>query len=533
MFARVIGTSSSDVKDSWFFRDMEAAADRIAAAVAKDERIVVWGDYDVDGATSSALLKRFLAACGVEAGIYVPDRILEGYGPNAAGLQMLREEGADLVVVVDSGTVAFEPLEAARAAGLDVVVVDHHAPEATLPRARAIVNPNRHDQDPGYGMLCAAGVSFLLCVGLLRRLRATGAFANRPEPDLMELVDLVALGTVCDVVPLVGLNRAFVATGLKVMARRENLGIRTLSKVAGLMRGHQAYDCGFILGPRINAGGRIGQSDAGAVLLSSDDPERCEVLAKALDLWNRERQEMEKEIVAQAREMIEGAGGPDGFAMAASPGWHEGVIGIVASRLKEAYDLPAFCFSIAGGVAKGSGRGVPGFHLGNAVIAAKERGLLLKGGGHAMAAGVSLAADKLPEFARFMNERLAESDFAGTGIVTRIDAEIAPERVSVPLIDALAVLEPYGQGNPGPRFLLRNVRVTKSGLLKDAHVKLEIDAQPEPLEALLFNGAGTPLGEALRESAGRRIDAVVTLKVNEFRRTRRAQAMIEDARWAD
>ena len=518
----------------WFFRDMEAAAERIAFAVLEDERICVWGDYDVDGATSSAIVRRYLRDCGIEAGIYVPDRVLEGYGPNPEGLAMLREEGIDLVVIVDSGTVAFEALDAAKACGLDVVVLDHHAPEDALPEARALVNPNRKDQEPGYGQLCAAGVAFILVRALEAKLVNAGFFALRKAPDPMAMADLVALGTVCDVVPLTGINRAFVADGLRTMSRRGNAGIRALCQVAGLFRDHRAWDLGFVLGPRINAGGRIGQSTAGARLLFSEDDEECARLAKALDLWNRERQEIERVCVEEAKAAIEGRGGAEGFAIAASSEWHEGVVGIVASRLKDAYDLPSFCFSVTDGRAKGSGRGVPGFNLGQAVIEAKRAGILTKGGGHAMAAGVSCEVGRLKEFAEFMRTKIRDSGFLQAGIVTTIDAEIAPQQATVGLADAMALLEPYGQGNPAPRFLIRGLSVVRAGSAKENHLKIELAGEGGTrIEAPMFGGAGTPFGEMMRDAVGHEVDVVASLKVDEWRGERKVRLTLEDARWAE
>lgn len=517
----------------WFFNDMEAAADRIVAAIRAEEKIAVWGDYDVDGATSSAIVRRYLRECGSEASIYVPDRVLEGYGPNAEGLRMLREEGIDLVIVVDSGTVAFEALAAAKACGLDIVVLDHHAPEESLPDARAIVNPNRKDQAAGYGQLCAAGVAFVLLKALEIKLSSIGFFEQRRAPDLMSFADLVALGTVCDVVPLTGLNRAFVAEGLRMTSRRDNLGLRALCQASGLFRDHQAWDLGFVLGPRINAGGRIGQSTAGARLLFSEDEAECMELAKALDKWNRDRQEIERQCVEEAKSAIEGRGGANGFAIAASPNWHEGVVGIVASRLKDFYDVPSFCFAVIGDRAKGSGRGVPGFHLGNAVIEAKKLGLLTRGGGHAMAAGVSCDIGKLGAFANFMRDQVKRSGFLEVGIVTTIDAEIAPVQATVGLADAMGVIEPYGQGNPAPRFLIRGLDVLRVGIVKEHHLKVELaGAEGARLEAPMFSGLGTPFGEAMRDAVGRKVDIVASLKVDEWKGDRKVRLQLEDARWA-
>jgi single-stranded-DNA-specific exonuclease len=516
------------------FLDMDKAVKRVAAAITGGEKIAIWGDYDVDGATSSAILARFLGMIGIEPRIYIPDRIKEGYGPNAEGFALLRREGCSVVCILDSGTVAFETIEKGNEIGLDSVVIDHHAAEAKLPKAMAVVNPNRLDQPEGYGHVCAAGMTFIFCVGLNAALRDSGWYGERGfAPNLMALLDLVALGTVADVVPLTTINRAFVRQGLTVMSRRSNPGIAALSAVTELRSELSAYHCGFVLGPRINAGGRVGAADSGAQLLSSDDPVFCMQVAQRLDAWNSERRELEKACTKEAIEQIDAAGGPGNIVFALGESWHEGVIGIVASRLKEAYDRPSFVFTVNGSEVKGSGRSVRGFDLGNAVIAARRAGILSKGGGHAMAAGASMPIDRYEDFKAFMEERIASSEFARTGVVATADVVMTIDRVSVGLIDSLSVMEPYGQGNPRPRFLLTGGILTKADLLKEAHLRIELTGPGNRrLKGIAFNVATSPLTEGIMASIGKPIEVLGTLDVNEWNGTRTAQVLIEDARLA-
>ncbi len=392
--------------DPSHLKDMDAAIARLVRAVRQSERIVVFGDYDVDGATSSALLLRFFRAVGGNIGVYIPDRRKEGYGPNAPALLKLRQEGTAVVVTVDCGVTAFEPLAEARRVGLDLIVIDHHQAEVALPEAIAVVDPNRIDDASPHKQMAAVGVAFLLCVGVNRALREAGWYTGeRSEPDLRQWLDLVALGTVCDVVPLTGVNRALVRHGLLVMAQRRNAGLAALADVARLKETPGAYHLGFMLGPRVNAGGRVGQADLGARLLSSDDPHEVGALAVRLDELNAERRAIERDVLDQAIGRIEGLYGPDRKGLPAalvveSEGWHVGVIGIVASRLVERYGRPTFVIGMDGELGKGSGRSVRGVDLGAAVIAARQSGLLVNGGGHAMAAGLTVARSALPDLAK-------------------------------------------------------------------------------------------------------------------------------------
>ncbi|MEL0144869.1 MAG: single-stranded-DNA-specific exonuclease RecJ, partial [Alphaproteobacteria bacterium] len=395
--------------DPAVLEDMTRAAERLAAAIRDGESIAVFGDYDVDGATSSALLARFLSALGVPARIYIPDRIAEGYGPTSPAMLRLNAEGADLVITVDCGTTAFAPLEAAADAGVDVIVVDHHVAEPALPRAIAVVNPNRLDDRSGQGTLAAVGVTFLLTVATNRILRDIGWYesSGRKEPDLLGLLDLVALGTVCDVVPLTGLNRAFVSQGLKVMGKRRNPGLVALSDVARVESKLTEYHAGFLLGPRVNAGGRVGEAGLGARLLMTTDSGEALELAQKLDVWNAERREIEAHVLDEAIAQVEDADLSAAMLVAAGEGWHPGVIGIVAGRLKERFNRPAFVIGFEGSEGKGSGRAVEGVDLGSAVIAARQAGLLINGGGHKMAAGLTVAREKLGALRDFLEERVA------------------------------------------------------------------------------------------------------------------------------
>ncbi|MEC8776696.1 MAG: single-stranded-DNA-specific exonuclease RecJ, partial [Pseudomonadota bacterium] len=368
-----------------------------------EETIGIFGDYDVDGATSAALLKRFILAVGGNVDIYVPDRLREGYGPNLPALLQMKDAGAGVIVTVDCGITAFDQLAGAADAGIDIVVVDHHVAEPQLPAAVAVVNPNRIDDESGQGQLAAVGVAFLLVVALNRCLRERGHYAAKAEPNLLQWLDLVALGTVCDVVPLTGLNRALVAQGLKVMARRGNIGLRALADVASIDEAPTTYHAGFILGPRVNAGGRVGEASLGARLLTTHDSDEARDLAMRLDAWNKERRELEAACLEEAIAQAEDRGLRDGLVYVSADNWHAGVIGIVAGRLKDRYNRPACVVAQDQGVGKGSGRSVTGVDIGAAVVAARQSDLLINGGGHPMAAGFSVSVEREAEFATFLS----------------------------------------------------------------------------------------------------------------------------------
>jgi single-stranded-DNA-specific exonuclease len=518
-------------------KDMERAASRISRAIADGEKIAIFGDYDVDGATSSALLHRFLTAVGADIRVYIPDRVAEGYGPNTPALKLLKAEGASVIITVDCGATAYEPLAAARADGLDVLVIDHHAMEASAPEAHAVVNPNRIDEDCREDLryLAAVGVAFLLAIAVNRQLRENGWYDGRQEPNLMDLLDLVALGTVCDVVPLNGLNRALVSQGLKVLANRRNAGIRALADVSKLDAKPQAWHLGFLLGPRVNAGGRVGEAALGSRLLSSDDAAETAAIAAQLDGFNSERKEIELSVLEAAIAQVEsGTSFGKRVVVAAGEGWHPGVIGIVASRLKDRYNRPACVVALEKGEGKGSGRSMTGFDLGAAVIAARQSGMLLAGGGHKMAAGFSLAADALGDFAAFLDDRLADM-LDGEELVPelRLDGMLMPSGCSTTLVDALASMEPFGAGNPEPRFMLPDVTIAyaKAVGADQNHVSVRIQGQSggSQLSGIAFRAMESDIGPALLSARNGRMHLAGRVRADFWNGERRVQLMIDDA----
>ena len=512
---------------------MDAAAERLVTAICGGEPVAIFGDYDVDGATSSALLARFLSAVGVPARVYIPDRIAEGYGPTAPAILRLHAEGIKLLITVDCGTTAFEPLEAADDAGLDVIVVDHHVAEPALPRAISVVNPNRLDDTSGQGALAAVGVSFLYAIATNRLLRENGWYAEqrRKEPDLLALLDLVALGTVCDVVPLVGLNRAFVRQGLRVMARRHNPGLAALADVAQVDVKLSEYHAGFLLGPRVNAGGRVGEAPLGAQLLMTQDKNKALEIARRLDRYNTERKEIEARVQEAAMEQAENSDLSSALILAVGDDWHPGVIGIVAGRLKERFNRPAFVISLDGETGKGSGRSIEGVDLGSIVIAARQAGLLLNGGGHKMAAGLTVARDKLEDLRAFANERVA-GDVASNAIVPtlRIDGAIALSGVKPEFVATLERLAPFGSGNAEPRFALTSVRVAKADVVGANHVRCFLtDSSGGRLKAIAFRAVGEPLGDVLLDKTGLGLHLAGKLRPDNWQGKRDVQFIIDDA----
>lgn len=508
-------------------KDMTVAVRRLVQAIQSKEKIVIFGDYDVDGATSTAVFHRFLTQVGATVDFYIPNRLSEGYGPNVPALLKLREEGACVVITVDCGTTAFEPLEAAAKAGLDVIVIDHHMGEARLPKAVAVVNPNRADETSPCGALAAVGLSFLTVVSLNRALREAGWYEDRPAPDLLSLLDLVALGTVCDVVSLKGLNRAFVSQGLKVMARRENIGLRALSDVGGVSEAPSAYHLGFILGPRINAGGRLGKSFLGSRLLTTADPVEAREIAAQLNQSNAERQTIEAEVSDAALKQAEAQKGD--IIVVAGKDWHPGVIGIVAGRLKERFYRPALVISFnEEGVGTGSGRSVPGVDLGGMIHAALEKGLLIGGGGHAMAAGFSLYEDSLEGFRDFLEAHLGAMEVDLTPRLS-FDAALTPAAATPDLIESYGRLGPFGQGNPSPRFVISHVWVQFSDVVGKNHVRCVFGHMDGArLNGIAFRAVGTPLGDALLNAEGAWFHLLGSLKVDHWNGRTRVQFYIDD-----
>ena len=484
------------------FNDMDKGAKRLADAVQKVERIAIFGDYDVDGATSAALLVILLRRLGAEPIVYIPDRLMEGYGPSGKALVELKSQGADVAVCVDCGAQAFDALEEARLAGLDVIVVDHHQCASLLPNAYALINPNRLDESEEgacHGHLAAVGMAFLLGVALLRELRDRGAFEALVEPKILDLLDLVALGTVADVARLKSLNRAFVTQGLKVMASRQNLGLAALAEAAQLVKPPSCRDLGFAFGPRINAGGRVGKSDLGVRLLTSVDREEARSIATELDRLNEERRAIEMLVSEQAERQAEELNGAPVITVM-SAGWHQGVIGIVAGRLKERFGRPAIVIAeTEDGTGKGSGRSISGVDLGAAILAAKDCGFLVAGGGHAMAAGLTLPKGGLEPFREFLNDRLAADIEKVLGErALLLDALLAPGGVAGALCDALDAAGPYGAGWPAPRVAAGPVKLLKTGIVGDSHVRgIAAGDDGKSFKWIAFRSAGGSLGQAL------------------------------------
>jgi single-stranded-DNA-specific exonuclease len=525
--------------DPSLFRDMDKAAERLADAVEAGENVTVFGDYDVDGATSAALLVRLLRGLGSEPSAYIPDRLMEGYGPSGEALVRLAREGAKLIVTVDCGAQAFEALAMAREAGVDVIVVDHHKCASALPLALALVNPNRLDEAAeaaAHGHLAAVGVCFLLGAATLRVLRGRGFFVGREEPKLIELLDLVALGTVADVAQLKGLNRAFVTQGLKVMAKRRNVGLAALTDAARLTRAPTCTDLGWALGPRINAGGRVGKSDLGVRLLTTDDPAEAEAIAVELDRLNEERRGIEA-IVCESAESLCGGQGNRSVIVATGEDWHPGVIGIVAGRLKERFGRPAIVIALGGdGLGKGSGRSIGGVDLGAAVMAAKDLGLLIAGGGHAMAAGLTVERGRIEAFRDFLDERLA-ADVAKSrdDRALLLDAVLAPGGVCPNLCDALEAGGPYGAGWPAPRVAAGPVRVIKADVVGNGHLRLIVAGDDgRRIKAIAFRMAASPLGEAmLAAPPHRKLWVAGRVRKDEWEGRVGAELHLEDAAWCD
>lgn len=527
--------------DPSLFRDMDQAAQRLAQAVLTGEQVTVYGDYDVDGATSAALLIRLLRDLGHQARYYIPDRLLEGYGPSGEALVRLGQQGSSLIVTVDCGAMAHQALEMAHQAGIDVVVVDHHKCSAELPLTAALVNPNRLDEsDAGaaHGHLAAVGVAFLLAVATVRTLRQRGFFADRAEPDLFALLDLVALGTVADVAQLRGLNRAFVAQGLKVMARREGVGMAALIDASRLSRAPTCSDLGFALGPRINAGGRVGESTLGVRLLTTEDPDEAKTIAAQLSALNEERRAIEAMVQEAAEAQIDAQHNRAVLTLAGA-GWHPGVIGIVAGRIKEKTGKPTLVIALDAdelGQGKGSGRSIAGVDLGAAIIAAREAGLLVAGGGHAMAAGLTVAPDKLDALGDWLDARLgADVAAAMAGQSMLLDLALAPGGLTPDLVEVLESAGPYGMGWPGPRVAVGPVRLVKADLVGTDHVRLIVRGQDgASFKAVAFRAAGTDLGQALlHRSQGRKLWLAGRAKIDDWASRPAAELHLDDAAWID
>ena len=518
--------------DPFCLKDMEKAALRIAEAVVKKQKVAVIGDYDVDGATSSSVLRLFLERVGIEPVIHIPDRE-EGYGPSCWAIDEFSALGIDLVITVDCGTTAFDTFEYAATKDMDVIVLDHHEAEVRLPKAYAVVNPKRLDDDSVDYLkyMAAVGVVFVTVVAVNRELRRQNFYnEQKPEPQLMQWLDLVALGTVCDVVPLKGLNRAFVRQGLKVMSRRGNPGLKSLIDKANITEAPNAFHLGYVLGPRINACGRVGDAALGNRLLCTKDEFQAQLLAEKLGEFNEQRKDIENYVLLKAIEMLEGTPQTYPVAFVAGDDWHQGVIGIVAGKLKERYNLPAFVMSIEADEVKGSARSIPQVDLGALIIAAKEQGLITKGGGHTMAAGFSLNQDKIDAFHDFVGRYVSEK-IGGEAIVPVLDVDgvLDVGGATVEMAESLERLEPFGSGNAEPKLMLRSVRINKPSVIGSGHVRCFLSSNMGgSLKAIAFRVADNDIGNAMLNSRGDVYDVVGVLRRDNWQGRNSVQFIIED-----
>ena len=514
--------------------DMDKAVGLIWDAVEGGRRIAVFADYDVDGATSAAQLVRWLRHFGQDAEIYIPDRVEEGYGPSAAAFESLRSRGAELVVTLDCGAAAHDALRHGAGIGLDIVVIDHHLMDADFPPAAALVNPNRPDDNSGCGHLAAAGVTFVLLAALNREGRRRGRVTAANEPDLLQWIDLAALGTVCDVVPLTGLNRAITAQGLRAMSRWRQPGLQALAEIAGIDGDASTYHAGFLIGPRINAGGRVGKSDLGARLLTTDDSALAHRLARELDTLNTERRAIEAAVQDAALAQLQAQGADRAIMVASGEGWHPGVIGVVAGRLKERFMRPVIVIGIdrQGGCAtgKGSGRSVKGVNLGGAIAAARAEGLLIAGGGHAMAGGLTVEPDRINELVAFLDDRLAPELAAATdAMALEADGLLTAAGATAELAELLERAGPYGQGNPEPRFVFERMRVSFAKRVGTDHVRFTLaDASGNTVQGISFRSADTPAGEALLHAGEGLWHVAGRLKCDTWQGRKRVQLQLDD-----
>jgi single-stranded-DNA-specific exonuclease len=516
--------------------DMAAAVEALAEAIETGAPIGIFGDYDVDGATSAALLHRYLAYLGFDAPIYIPDRQTEGYGPNPNAIRDLALRGIRLLVTVDCGSTSFEALQVAADVGLQTVVIDHHQCGTELPIARAVVNPNRQDDLSGLGYLAAVGVTFMVVVALNRALKRRGLFEGRAEPDLMALIDLVALGTVADVVPLIGLNRALVTKGLVVVRRRSNAGLAALGTVARLSGPPTPYHLGFLIGPRINAGGRIGDAAQGARLLTTDDAFEAERIAAELDTLNKERQALEALMLEEADAQVAASLGPGGepgnLVLASSDGWHPGIVGLIAARLKERWKRPAFAVSFdRGELGTGSGRSIPGVDLGAAVRSAVEAGIIVKGGGHAMAAGLTVDRERLDALRLFLDERLGGTvEAAAAERILPVDGVMTAGGATTAFVEDVERAGPFGSGSPEPVFVFPAHRIQYADEVGNGHVRLTIaSGDGSTLKGMAFRAAREPLGQLLFDARGRNLHIAGSLTLDHWQGEPRVQLRVIDA----
>ena len=515
----------------YILKDMDTAIERTEKSIISKKKIGIFGDYDVDGATSTAILGKYFELLGVPFEFYIPDRKTEGFGPNEKAFTEFINLGVDLIFTVDCGTLSFEPINFAKKNNIDVIILDHHQSEIKLPAAHSIVNPNRFDDRSELNYLCAAGVCFMFLIALNKRLRDQNWFSQNSiiEPNLMNILDLVSLGTVCDVVPLVGLNRAIVHQGLKILKRKNNLGLKTLIEVCNIESTITPYHLGYVLGPRINAGGRVGKSTHGANLLLNKSPKNAFMLAADLNNYNKERQILEYELLNKILN-TDYKNNLDPVIILHGENWHEGIIGIIAARVKEKFNKPAIIISSTNGVGKGSGRSIHGFDIGSTIIGAVQNNLLEKGGGHKMAAGFTINMNKISDFKEFVFRKFRSVNMNLEDKKNYyFDSEIAPSAVNLEFFEKINSLAPFGSGNPEPRFVIKDVKILNSKIVGEKHIKtILLGSDATTLKAISFNTVETVLGSYLLKKNIKQFNIVGKLSLNEWRGQKNVEFIIDD-----
>ena len=521
----------NSLPNPYSLNDMQKAIDRTISCIVSNEKVGIFGDYDVDGATSTAILGNYFRSLNLPYEIYIPDRQKEGFGPNEKGFDYLIEKGSKLIFTVDCGTLSYLPIEYANTKKIDVIVIDHHQSEINLPKAHSIVNPNRFDDRSDLNYLCAAGVCFMFLVALNKRLRENNWFINKSinEPDLLNFLDLVSLGTICDVVPLINLNRAFVNQGLKVVNQKKNLGLKTLIEISEIENNLTTYHLGYVLGPRINAGGRVGKSTHGAKLLLNNDSKDAFKISSELNNYNKERQLLEKELLKDIMDKDYGLT-DEPVIVLHGENWHEGIIGIIAARIKEKYNKPTFIISTKSGLAKGSARSIYGFDIGTAVIAAVQNKILVRGGGHKMAAGFTLDTDKISEFKNFLIRKFKSININLESKKNIFyDTEISPSAINIDFYDKINVLSPFGSGNPEPKFVIKNVRPVNSKIVGEKHIKSVFEGSDSSVfKTITFNCVDNELGSYLLKKNIKNFNILGKLSLNEWRGQKNVEFIIDD-----
>ena len=524
-------TIKNILPNPYILKDMDTAIDRTEKAIIKNEKIGIFGDYDVDGATSTAILGKYFELLNISFETYIPDRKKEGFGPSKKAFLEFINLNVNLIFTVDCGTLSYAPMDFAKKNNTDVIILDHHQSETKLPSAHSIVNPNRFDDRSDLNYLCAAGVCFMFLVALNKRLRDQNWFLNNSvtEPNLIEILDLVSLGTVCDVVPLIGLNRAFVHQGLKILKKNNNIGLKTLIEVCNIEKNITAHDLGYVLGPRINAGGRVGKSTHGANLLLNKNPKDAFRLASDLNNYNKERQILESELLTRILN-TDYKNSTDPIIIIHGENWHEGIIGIIAARVKEKFNKPAIVISVNNTVGKGSGRSINGFDLGSTIIGAVQSGLLIKGGGHKMAAGFTIDMNKINDFKEFVFRKYKSINVNLENLKNYyFDAEVAPTAVNINLFEKINVLAPFGSGNPEPRFIIKDLKLVNSKIVGQKHIKIVlVGSDSTTLKAISFNTVGTEIGSCLLMKNIKPLNIAGKLSLNEWRGQKNVEFIIDD-----